>query len=69
MRDQNEQAELVNKALSTLKDRDKEIIVLKFMSGLTIEEISNVLELGLSATKMRLYRALDAFKASFERSK
>jgi len=66
-RENNERSELVNKALDKLKPRDKEIIVLKFMSGLTIEEISKVLDLGLSATKMRLYRALDAFKAAFKK--
>ena len=66
-REKTERSELVNNTLDQLKDRDKEIIVLKFMSGLTIEEIANVLELGLSATKMRLYRALDAFKIAFER--
>jgi len=66
-REGNERSEMVNKAMEKLKPRDKEILVLKFMSGLTIEEISNVLELGLSATKMRLYRALDSFKDSFER--
>lgn len=65
--EKNERAELVNNTLNSLKPRDKEIIVLKFMSGLTIEEISEVLDLGLSATKMRLYRALDAFKAAFTR--
>ncbi len=62
-----ERSELVNTTLENLKPRDREIIVLKFMSGLTIEEISTVLEIGLSATKMRLYRALDAFKVAFER--
>ena len=62
-----ERSELVNTTLNTLKPRDKEIIVLKFMSGLTIEEIAEVLDIGLSACKMRLYRALDSFKASFER--
>ncbi len=67
-RDASERSELVNNTLNKLKPKDKEIIVLKFMSGLTIEEIANVLDLGLSATKMRLYRALDAFKAAFQRT-
>lgn len=65
--EKNEQSEIVNATLSTLKPRDKEIIVLKFMSGLTIEEIAEVLDIGLSACKMRLYRALDSFKIAFER--
>ncbi len=65
--DSQEQSELVNAALAKLKDQDREIIVLKYMSGLTIEEISEVMELGLSATKMRLYRALDSFKLAYGR--
>jgi len=50
-----------------LKPRDKEIIVLKYMSGLTMEEMSDVLDIGLSACKMRLYRALDTFKETYQR--
>lgn len=65
--EKNERSELVNTALNKLKDRDKEIIILKFMSGLTIEEIAGVLDIGLSACKMRLYRALDAFKETYKR--
>ena len=65
--EKNERSELVNAALEKLKPREREIIVLKFMSGLTIEEIANVLDLGLSATKMRLYRGLDAFKVAYQR--
>lgn len=53
---------VVQEAISKLKDADREVIVMKFMSGLTIQEIADVLEIGLSAAKMRLYRALDAFK-------
>lgn len=65
--EKKERLELVTRALDTLKPRDKEILILKFMSGLTIEEIAEVLDIGLSACKMRLYRALDAFKASYKR--
>ncbi|MBE1273809.1 MULTISPECIES: RNA polymerase sigma factor [Enterovibrio] len=38
----------------------QEILVLRFEHDLSLEEISQVLGLGLSATKMRLYRAIDA---------
>ena len=54
--------EAVQKALSKLSDDDREIIVLRFFSELSLEEIAEVLDLKLSATKMRLYRALDRFK-------
>ncbi len=60
-----ELSEQINSVLDQLKDKDREIIVLKFMSGLTLQEIAEVLDLGLSAAKMRLYRALEAFKEAY----
>ena len=54
--------EAVQKVLGKLSDDDREVIVLRFFSELSLEEIADVLELKLSATKMRLYRALDRFK-------
>ena len=38
------------------------------MSGLTLQEISEVLGIGLSAAKMRLYRAFEAFKDAYGRA-
>jgi len=58
-------AEAMNEALDKLKEEERRIIVLRFISGLSLEEIAEVTELKLSATKMRLYRALDAFKAVY----
>ena len=58
-------AEAMNETLSKLKEDDRKIVVLRFISGLSLEEISEVLDIGLSATKMRLYRALEAFKKSY----
>ena len=60
-----ELSELVQEVISKLKTEDREIIVMKFISGLTIQEIADVLEIGLSAAKMRLYRALDVFKETY----
>lgn len=54
--------EAVQNALGKLSDDDREVIVLRFFSELSLEEIADVLDLKLSATKMRLYRALDRFK-------
>lgn len=61
--------DVVEDAMSKLPEKDREILVMKFTTGLTIQEISDVMEIGLSAAKMRLYRALDAFKEHFERTK
>ena len=59
---QNEVSEGVQESISSLKDAEREILTLKFMSGLTIQEISDVMGIGLSAAKMRLYRAMESFK-------
>lgn len=44
-------------ALDALNSRDREILILRHVSDLSFEEISSTLEIGLSAAKMRLYRA------------
>jgi len=58
----------VQEAINKLKDGEREILTLKFMSGLTIQEIADVLEIGLSASKMRLYRAMESFKEVYVQS-
>jgi len=58
----------VQEAINKLKDGEREILTLKFMSGLTIQEIAEVLEIGLSASKMRLYRAMESFKEVYVQS-
>lgn len=58
----NNLSEEVAEAITQLSDSERKILTLKYMSGLTIQEIANVLEIGLSAAKMRLYRAMESFK-------
>lgn len=55
-------AEQVENAMNKMKEKEREILVMKFTTGMTIQEISEVMDIGLSAAKMRLYRALDSFK-------
>jgi len=62
MAEETAHKEAVQNALAKLSDDDREVIVLRFFSELSLEEIADVLDLKLSATKMRLYRALDRFK-------
>ena len=57
--------EYVYQALNRMKDEEREIITLRFISDLSLEEMAGVLELKLSATKMRLYRAMDRFKGIY----
>lgn len=58
-------SEQVQAALSKLKPDQKEVVVMKYITGLTLEEISEVLDVKLSAAKMRLYRSLDSFKQAY----
>lgn len=60
-------AERVENSMNKMKQSEREILVMKFTTGMTIQEISEVMEIGLSAAKMRLYRALDSFKLIYEK--
>ncbi len=48
---------LLEKALSHLPEQARAPLVLKYMEGLSLEEIAQSLRLGLSAVKMRIVRA------------
>lgn len=60
-------SQAVEEALGKIKKSEREVIVLKFMSGLTLQETADVLGVKLSAAKMRLYRALESFKEAYSR--
>lgn len=51
----------VHSVMRQLPDKSRDILSLRFLSEKTLEEISITLNIGLSATKMRLYRALQQF--------
>lgn len=53
----NEERRLVARAVAELPDIYREVIVLAHYDGRSVEEIAEVLDLGLSAVKMRLQRA------------
>jgi len=57
----------IHEVLYELSSQDREIITLRFISGLTLNEIADARQLKLSAVKMRLYRALEKFKAVYEK--
>lgn len=54
--------EEVERVLSGLSWPYREILVLRYVEELDVEEIAEVLGIGLSAAKMRLKRARDAFR-------
>ena len=56
----------VNAAIAKLREEDQEIIVMRFVTGLSISEIAETLEVKLSAAKMRLYRAQEQFKKHYD---
>ncbi len=60
-------SEKVKEAMDKMKDKERAILVMKFTTGMTIQEISDAMEIGLSAAKMRLYRALDSFKEFYSK--
>lgn len=66
--DSSEKSARIQEALDKLKPKDKEIIIYKFVSGMTLQEISEVTGIGASAAKMRYYRAMKAFKEAYERT-
>ena len=53
------QVEQLKKAIDLIAPGDKMILLLKYQDSLSIKEISNVLDIGESAVKMRLSRAKD----------
>lgn len=59
------QVENVNDTLQKLSEEEREIISLRFISDLSLAEMSDVLDIKLSATKMRLYRAMERFKSVY----
>lgn len=59
--------EALTKVLDDVSCTCREIIVLKYVREMSVREIANALDLGLSATKMRLLRAREQFNAVWGR--
>lgn len=53
----------VETLLSRLNPDERQILTLRYVADLSIQEIAEVCGLGLSAAKMRLYRATDQLRA------
>jgi len=53
----------ISSLLEQLKPREREIITLRYVADLDLKEIAEVCGLGLSATKMRLYRATERLQS------
>lgn len=53
-------------ALNELDERSKTVVVLRYFEDMTLQDISNAIELPLSTTKTILYRALGKLKIKLE---
>ncbi|WP_423836694.1 RNA polymerase sigma factor SigX [Stutzerimonas stutzeri] len=60
-----EQRPELDKWLVHVNQIDREILVLRFVAELEFQEISGIMHMGLSATKMRYKRALDKLREKF----
>lgn len=65
--DSNEEQDCVQKTLGEMRPGESEILNLRFMGELSLEDIANTLGAKLSATKMRFYRAMEQFKHLYEK--
>ena len=64
--DSGEAHDLAHRAMARIRGRERDILMLRFYTDLSLRDIADHLGLGLSATKMRLYRALESFGAQLE---
>ncbi len=64
-----EMHESIHVALAQLKEKDREILVLRFLEQLSIEEIAEILNESADAVKSRQRRAVERFSQCFKRDK
>lgn len=63
---QDETRQLVRQAISRLPSQDRLIILLRDFENLSAEEVATIMDLGLSAVKMRLHRARRKLRRELE---
>lgn len=61
-----DEADCIQHCLNQQAENERAMITLRFNADLSIQEIADILNIKLSAAKMRLYRALDTFKKHYE---
>ncbi len=55
----------MGEGLGQLSEQDREMLILRHIAGLAIQEIAETLAIGLSAAKMRLYRAEERLRDAY----
>ncbi|MDX1353012.1 MAG: sigma-70 family RNA polymerase sigma factor [Thiomicrorhabdus sp.] len=63
----DDEAQCVQYCINQQQEQEKAIISMRFNTELSLQEIADILEIKLSATKMRLYRAMQGFKQLYEK--
>jgi RNA polymerase sigma-70 factor (ECF subfamily) len=56
---------VIGEGLEMLGPDDRQILILRYISGLSFDELAAALDIGLSAAKMRLYRAEQRLRATY----
>ena len=56
----------IDASLRQLTEEQRKILVLRFISGLSIDEIADFLAVKLSTAKMRLYRSIEALREVYQ---
>ncbi len=67
MLDAADERDCVQRSLTQMRTQDMEILNLRFMGELSLEDIASTLGSKLSATKMRFYRAMESFRGIYEK--
>ncbi|MBN2865219.1 MAG: sigma-70 family RNA polymerase sigma factor [Thiotrichales bacterium] len=63
----DDEAQCVQYCIEQQPEQEKAMISMRFNTELSLQEIADVLDIKLSATKMRLYRAMESFKQLYEK--
>jgi RNA polymerase sigma-70 factor, ECF subfamily len=62
-----EQESLIWKALNLLKEKDRVVIILREMEGLSYEEIANTLKCSMGRVKSRIHESREKFRKALEK--
>ena len=65
--DQAQQRQLLDRLLDELDDTDRSMLVMKEVSGFTVEEIGQVFGLNVNTVKVRMFRARGRLVEAYER--
>ncbi len=63
------QDERTQAVLESIAPDSRSLLIMKYVMDLDVIEISDILQIGLSATKMRLARAREEFKRMFQETR